>query len=36
MPYQGRTPTEAATPQQSVLADYFRNEGAVPWQMEGI
>ena len=36
MPYQGRNPNEAAKAQRSVLADYFRNEGAVAWQMDRI
>ena len=30
----GRNASEAAKVQQSVLADYFRNAGAVPWQMD--
>ena len=34
--YGGRNPTEAAKPQRNVLADYFGNEGAVPWQMDRI
>ena len=32
LPYLGRNPTEAAKAQRSVLADDFRNKGAVPWQ----
>ena len=36
LPYQGRNSSEAAKAQQSVLADYFRNEGIVPWQKERI
>ena len=34
MPYQGRNPADAAKAQQSVLEDYFRDEGAVPWQVD--
>ena len=29
LPYGARNPTKAAKAQQSVVADYFRNEGAV-------
>ena len=36
MPYGGRNPTEAAKAEQSVLEDYLRNEGAVPWQIDRI
>ena len=36
LPYEGRNPTEAARAQRSVPADYFRNAGAVPWQIDSI
>ena len=32
----GRNASEAAKVHQSVLADYFRNEGVVPWQMDRV
>ena len=33
MAYQGGNPSKAAKAQRSFLADYFRNEGAVPWHI---
>ena len=36
LPKRRRNTTEAAKTQGSVLADYWRSEGAVPWQMDRI
>ena len=35
-PREGRNPARAAKQQRDILMDYFRNEGAVPWQMDRI
>ena len=35
-PQKGRNPSRAAKQQMGIFMDYFRNDGAVPWQMDRI